>query len=99
EQLVFSDYETRMDNGQFLPVPALIGNVVNEANALTVALNLLIRGNSPPFLTTVIGEISSQVGGTCPTSKETQQRFDAGVPTWRYRYQGKSKHGKRDSKC
>ncbi|TFK26289.1 carboxylesterase [Coprinopsis marcescibilis] len=87
ERLIFSDYEARMGNGQFLRVPALVGNVAQEADALTVALNLVIRGNSPPFLTQVIADIGTQVGGNCPTVKSADQRFGNGVTLWRYRYQ------------
>ncbi|EAU87681.1 carboxylesterase [Coprinopsis cinerea okayama7 len=87
EILVFSDYEDRLEAGNLLQVPTMIGNVIHEANALTVGMNLQFRGNSPPFLTTVIGEISSFVGGVCATSREAALRFDAGIPTWRYRYE------------
>ncbi|TFK26288.1 carboxylesterase [Coprinopsis marcescibilis] len=85
--LVFSNYQSRTEAGQFLRVPALTGSLANDLDTFTVAANLARRGNSPPFLTQVISDISTQVTITCPVSTISGIRAGLGVPTWRYYYE------------
>ncbi|KAJ3510887.1 hypothetical protein NMY22_g15832 [Coprinellus aureogranulatus] len=85
--VIHSDWADRMETGNFLKVPTIIGTVQHEADPLTVGGELADRGNAPPFITTARSDILSQLGGTCGASTASAQRVSNGVTTWRYQYQ------------
>ncbi|KZT60906.1 alpha/beta-hydrolase [Calocera cornea HHB12733] len=79
-QTIFSDVASRSSNGQFLKVPFLLGNNANEGDIWVVEIEEEHFGTTLPIATTVVF--------TCPASKAASDRVSAGVPTWRYKFEG-----------
>ncbi|KJA28776.1 hypothetical protein HYPSUDRAFT_196943 [Hypholoma sublateritium FD-334 SS-4] len=85
---IFSDTLARAAAGNFLKVPLLGGSNLNEGDIFIVAAQLITTGVALPFITEVLADIMTQTTFTCPASSTAQERLAAGVPTWRYQYQG-----------
>lgn len=100
----FPDTTNRSAAGNFLKVPVLIGNNADEGDVFETATELLQFNKTNPLLTfpvadllTAVGSLfifwtlltySTQVAFSCPASQATSDRVKAGVPTYRYRYEG-----------
>ncbi|EJU02413.1 carboxylesterase [Dacryopinax primogenitus] len=87
-QTIFSDVSTRSSNGEFLKVPFLVGNNANEGDIFAVAFEEGDFGNTIPVATTVLSDAVTEVVFLCPASKAANDRTNAGVATWRYRFEG-----------
>ncbi|KAF8963596.1 carboxylesterase [Flammula alnicola] len=84
---MFSDTTARAATGNFLKVPLLGGSTLNEFDIFLVASELLSMNFTIPILTQAASDLFTQIIFTCPAAIAAQQRFSAGVPTWRYQYQ------------
>ena len=84
----FSDTTARSAVGEFLKVPLLIGNTAQEGDIFVVALEDLSLGGSIPGLTQVGSDEVTDLMFNCPAGITAGDRVNAGVPTWRYRYEG-----------
>ncbi|KZT60905.1 carboxylesterase [Calocera cornea HHB12733] len=87
-QTIFSDVSSRSSNGEFLKVPFLLGNNANEGDIFVVAFEEGDFGTTIPLATTALSDAVTEVVFTCPASKAAGDRVSAGVPTWRYKFEG-----------
>ena len=85
----FSDTNARSAAGEFLKVPLLVGSNAQEGDIFVVALEDLTLGGSIPGLTQVGSDEVTDLLFNCPASITAGDRVKAGVPTWRYRYEGR----------
>ena len=101
---MFADYETRAASGNFLKVPLFIGTTQNEGDIFIVAQEEVSLGFTVPVVTQTLSDYLTQASATClclgslsltpskqftcSISKTSNDRVKAGVPTWRYQYQG-----------
>ncbi|KIJ50887.1 hypothetical protein M422DRAFT_244835 [Sphaerobolus stellatus SS14] len=84
----FSDINARSAAGRFLKVPTLVGTNAQEGDVFVVALELLELGASIPGLTQEGSDDVTALMFNCPASITASDRVNAGVSTWRYRYEG-----------
>ncbi|KAF9002936.1 carboxylesterase [Cyathus striatus] len=84
----FSDVQARSQSGHFLHVPLLIGNTAQEFDIFLVSAELLANGTVVPGLTETLSDSMTQLAFNCPAGVAAVQRMNAGVPAWRYQYQG-----------
>jgi len=87
-QTIFSDVSTRSSDGNFLKVPFLVGNNANEGDIFVVAFEEGDFGTTIPIATTALSDALTEIVFLCPASKSAGDRVSAGVPTWRYRFEG-----------
>ncbi|KAJ3564245.1 hypothetical protein NP233_g8425 [Leucocoprinus birnbaumii] len=86
---IFSNTDQRAKSGNFLKIPLLVGSTANDGDILAVIGMLLSPlGFAPPLVTELAADTLTELSFTCPTNITAQNRLDAGVPTWRYQYQG-----------
>jgi len=84
----FSDITQRSAAGHFLRVPLLVGNTKQEGDIFVVAAEQLDLGFDIPFVTELGADAVTKVIFSCPAGTTARDRVNAGVPTWRYRYDG-----------
>ncbi|KZO94175.1 alpha/beta-hydrolase [Calocera viscosa TUFC12733] len=87
-QTIFSDVSTRSSNGEFLKVPFLVGTNANEGDIFVVEFEEGEFNTTIPIATTALSDAVTEVVFLCPASKAAGDRVSAGVPTWRYRFEG-----------
>ncbi|KAF8058782.1 carboxylesterase [Lyophyllum atratum] len=84
---IFSDTGARAASGDFLHVPLLGGTTAHEGDIFVVDAQEVAAGVVIPTLTELLADLQTQ-SFTCSTGKSASDRVRAGVPTWRYQYQG-----------
>ncbi|KAF9012652.1 carboxylesterase, partial [Cyathus striatus] len=84
---VFTDMQTRINNGNFLKVPLLGGTTQHEDDVFIVAQQLVAKGFTVPVITEIVSDSITQSGLTCPAGNAAIVRNNFNVPTWRYQYQ------------
>jgi len=84
----FGDYGTRSANGAFLKVPFFVGNNANEGDIFVVAAEELAINFTIPIATEALSDLITAGLFNCPASTSASARVSAGVPTFRYRYEG-----------
>ncbi|KAG6844157.1 hypothetical protein H0H93_016633, partial [Arthromyces matolae] len=72
--------------GDFLQVPVLIGSTQNEADIIVVAAQMA-AGIVVEKLGYILSDMLTLVAFTCSVRTTASHRVNAGVPTWRYKYQ------------
>ncbi|EJU02391.1 alpha/beta-hydrolase [Dacryopinax primogenitus] len=82
------DVSALSSEGKFLKVPFLVGNNANEGDIFVVEMEEENLNTTIPIVGTVISDAITILLATCPASKEAGDRVDAGVPTWRYMFEG-----------
>ncbi|KAH6910378.1 carboxylesterase [Coprinopsis sp. MPI-PUGE-AT-0042] len=85
---VHYDTIARAAEGKFLKVPLMIGSTAEEADIYTYPTHLRNYGGVVPGLFQMQADAATLLGFSCPVGVATQYRVRAGVPTWRYLYQG-----------
>ncbi|KZO94177.1 carboxylesterase [Calocera viscosa TUFC12733] len=85
-QTIFPDVSSRSSKGEFLKVPYLVGTNADEGDIFVLAYEA--GGASIPVGATLLSDALTEVVFNCPASKSASDRTSAGVPTWRYRYEG-----------
>lgn len=82
---VFSleEYTARAQAGTFARIPYLAGNADYEAGSYHISAFAANRTLTPEQW-----DLYNERAFTCPTKYATEARVHAGVPTWRYRYNG-----------
>lgn len=84
----FSDVTDRSSQGNFLRVPLLVGNTNQEGDIFVVSAEQTGLGFDIPGVTELGSSIVTKVVFSCPAGTTAEDRVNAGVPTWRYRYDG-----------
>ncbi|KZT60898.1 alpha/beta-hydrolase [Calocera cornea HHB12733] len=87
-QTLFSDVSTRSTSGEFLKVPFLVGHNADEGDIFVVALEEGDFNFTIPVATTVLSDALTELLAHCPAEQEAGDRVSAGVPTWRYIFEG-----------
>lgn len=85
----FSDVTDRSSQGNFLRVPMLVGNTNQEGDIFVVGAEQTGLGVDIPGVTTLASPLVTKVVFSCPAGTTAGDRVKAGVPTWRYRYDGR----------
>jgi len=81
--VVFENYTARAEAGQFIRVPAIVGNNDYEAG-----LFILIEAGTGVTIAQSTWDAFDLGVFTCPASAAAGLRRQAGLPAWRYRYFG-----------
>jgi cholinesterase len=81
-KLVFSDYAARKASGNFIKAPLIVGNANNEEGFYQLLAKA--RGQTLPM--SALSPLASLMG--CGPRSAALAREKAGVPVWRYIYQG-----------
>ncbi|KZO94182.1 alpha/beta-hydrolase [Calocera viscosa TUFC12733] len=87
-QTLFSDVPSRSADGNFLKVPFLVGTNADEGDIFVVAAEQEDFNFTIPVVTTVLSDAITELLANCPASQEAGDRVSAGVPTWRYIFEG-----------
>jgi cholinesterase len=85
-KLVFDDYGKRLEEGNFINIPLLIGNNDDEGG-LTPALEKLTK-QPKPGLRREKRQSPSSMNLECISGPTAVGRVKNGVPTWRYLFKG-----------
>ncbi|KAF9478107.1 carboxylesterase, partial [Pholiota conissans] len=86
--LVVDNTNERARAGKFLRVPLLVGSTANEEDIIIVAQQLVSPGFVLPVVTEIFSDALTALAFTCNASVTAVNRLNAGVPTFRYQYQG-----------
>lgn len=101
---IYSDTIARAAAGKFLKVPLMVGSTAEEADIYTYPTHVKNYGGVVPGVFQMQADVATlvrtlivfqvfmltqfQLGFTCSAGVTAQHRLRAGVPTWRYLYQG-----------
>ncbi|KAH6910326.1 carboxylesterase [Coprinopsis sp. MPI-PUGE-AT-0042] len=85
---IHHDIIARAAAGNFLKVPLMIGSTAEEADVYVYPTHLKNYGGIVPGIFQMQADATTLLGYTCPAGVAAQHRVRAGVPTWRYLYQG-----------
>ncbi|KAG6819427.1 hypothetical protein H0H93_011954, partial [Arthromyces matolae] len=77
----------RSQAGNFLRVPLLLGSSQHEADVIVVAAKVT-AGIAIQRLGYILSDMLTMFAFTCSVRSTALYRVKAGVPTWRYKYQG-----------
>jgi len=83
-----TDTTARALAGSFLKVPMLIGTTAEEADIYTLPSHLQRFGGVSEGIFEMQSAAATMLGFTCGAGYAAQRRVAAGVPTWRYLYEG-----------
>ncbi|TFK66034.1 carboxylesterase [Pluteus cervinus] len=84
----FADIPARGTAGNFLRVPLLTGNTAQEMDIFRAGTDLGYPGLLVPIADEITYGIDTQLGFTCLSGASATNWMTAGVPVWRYQYQG-----------
>jgi len=84
---LFSDSAMRLEQGNFLKVPTLLGNNANEGDIFAIIDQLIATNTTNENVTLTLSEEITQGEFNCPASLSAAGRAKAGVHTFRYRYE------------
>ncbi|KAJ7581501.1 carboxylesterase [Mycena floridula] len=88
DKTIFHDIRSRAAAGNFLKVPLLHGTNQHEEDIFLVTAALVQKGFVVPVVTEAVSDLETAFIFTCPAGVVSADRIQAGVPVWRYQFQG-----------